>query len=140
MLEFIFFHPKPAQLFIDFLDQHQIKSSQSLDDEDVISIKMEMNEDEDLLEKIEERYDELLVMNQEIFENEESTEDDFVVAGIVVNLKDGQSVYADVDTQILVKLMNTLTSVELGDLINGIVDAVENPDQRTPCERQRSKK
>jgi hypothetical protein len=33
--------------------------------------------------------------------------------------------------------MGVLSPIEVGDFVNSIVDAVENPDKRTPCERKR---
>jgi len=138
MLEFAFFHPKPSQLFVDFLDQHKIESFQSIEDESLILIKIAILEDDALLDKIETCYEELLEMNQMLFEKA-ANEDEFVVAGVVVNLNDGRSVYADIDTKILIKLMEALSSFELNDLINAVVDAVENPDKRSPCERRRVK-
>ena len=58
-----------------------------------------------------------------------------VSAGVVVNLKDGRSVYANVPGDLLQRIMQALSPKELGELVNAIVDAVENPDDGPLCKR-----
>jgi hypothetical protein len=48
----------------------------------------------------------------------------------------GTSVYADVSPELLHKIMQAVTPEELGDLVNAIADAVEQPDSRPLCKRQ----
>jgi len=80
-----------------------------------------------------------LDMNQTLFENEQPEDNsEYTGAGVIVSLKDGRTVYADIDTPLLTKVMSALSPIELGEFVNHIVDAVENPDQRMPCERQRN--
>jgi hypothetical protein len=62
--------------------------------------------------------------------------ENFGSAGVVVNLSNGTSVYADVSPELLQKIMQALTPEELGDLVNAIADAVEQPDSRPLCKRQ----
>ena len=54
---------------------------------------------------------------------------------MVVNLASGDTVYARVDPGLLGRIMQVLTPQELGEVVNAIVDAVENPDGRPLCHR-----
>jgi hypothetical protein len=93
-----------------------------------------------LNEAIERRYDELLTLNQQLFETEHPEDvDNHHAAGVVVNLADGSTVYADISPRLLGRVMEVLTAEELGELVNAIVDAVECPDQRSLCQRVRDR-
>ena len=65
----------------------------------------------------------------------EDTTPDQQSAGVVVNLKSGDRVYAEVPSALLARVMAALTPEELGTLVDAIVDAVENPDARSLCQR-----
>ena len=67
-------------------------------------------------------------MNQQLME--ESTKGNS--AGVVVNLKNGTTTYADIEPYLLCKIMKVLTPEELGEVVNSIV---ESPDSRALCER-----
>jgi len=137
MLEFAFFHLQPNQLFCDFLTKKSVPFQKS-EDEGVFSIKISLDTNETLLEEIESQYDILLDMNQTLFENEQLEDNkEYTAAGVIVSLKDGRTVYANIDAPLLTKVMSALSPIELGEFVNCIVDAVENPEQRMPCERQR---
>jgi hypothetical protein len=58
-------------------------------------------------------------------------------SGVVVNLKDGRTVYAEVRPALLSKVMGAISPEELGELVDAIVQAVEDPDERTFCQRMR---
>ena len=131
-IEYIFFHEQPFKLFVNFLKQQDLVPDTS-SGEDSYEISLPDNLDDLLTDVIENEYDRLFEMDQQLME-EVSQEN---AAGIVVNLKDGTTTYADINPVLLSKIMQVLTPQELGDVVNAIIDAVEYPDDRSLCERAR---
>ena len=133
-IEYIFFHEKPFKLFVAFLEQQKLAPVTSSDD-DSYEVSLPDNLDDSLSDDIENEYDRLFEMNQQLMEDTSRESS----AGVVVNLKDGTTTYADINPALLGKIMEVLTPQELGDVVNAIVDAIEGPDDRTLCERVRDK-
>lgn len=139
MLEYVFFHRVPFDLFTEFLRDQGIRPEAGCDDGS-FEVRLPEGLDDALNEAIERRYDELLTLNQQLFETEQAEDvDNFHAAGVVVNLADGSTVYADIPPRLLGRVMEVLTAEELGELVNAIVDAVECPDQRSLCQRVRDR-
>lgn len=137
VLEYVFFDTRPRQRFVDFLRARGIEPQLSEDDE-VLTVALSDELDEVLGDEIEVFYDQMLEYNQELHDGEAAAGDDgYYSAGVVLNLKDGVTVYAQVDPRLLGRIMQVLTPQEFGDVVNAIVDAVESPDSRTMCQRMR---
>ncbi len=138
MLEFVLFHEKPLELFVGFLKTHNIEAVTSEDD-GVYEIKIPEDLDEQLLETIEEKYDELMDMNQELYymENAPSAEN-FRMASIAITLKNGDSTMAHIRPELLAAVLEAISDDELFELVQTIVEAVENPDERTYCQKVRA--
>ena len=136
MLEYVFFHQSPLDEICGFLQRkgvpfEQVESSESL----LLAIE-EQSINDSMADIIDEYYDEMLDLDQSIYDQGMvEDEENYASAGVVVNLMDGQSIYADVPGNLLKKIMDVLSPQELGDLVNAIADAVENPDKRTLCKR-----
>ena len=88
----------------------------------------------DVIDKVEEYYDEMMELNEALISTEEG-EEEIKNAGITVNLSDGTTVLADVDPNLIYKLSEALKPQEILQLVNAIADAVENPDKRPLCKR-----
>jgi hypothetical protein len=137
MLDYVFFHPVPYQRFIDFVHGKGL-TPRCTEQEESFEVSLPETLDDDLSEEIEACYDQLMELNQTLFERElDHDSDNYHAAGVVVNLADGQTVYADVPPALLGKVMSVLTPQEFGDMVNAIVDAIENPDERSLCQRMR---
>lgn len=129
MLEFIFFHTTPLNLFTVFLKQNGFEPETKQEDETYTVIIPE-DMDDDLYDQIEEKYDVLFAMNEELDES------GVHMASITLTLKDGRYSYADVDPKVLGKVIGVVSSDEFTDLVKSIVDAVENPQEKSICTRQ----
>ncbi len=136
MLEYVFFHAQPFDEFVAYLNELGLQPDIQTD-EDCWEASLPEDLDDELSEKIEERYDQLMEMNQQLFDAEQP--EGYHTAGVVVNLAGGETVYAQVNPLLLGKIMGVLTPEELGDVVNAIVDAVEKPDERSLCQRMRDK-
>ena len=131
MLEFVFFDARPRQRFVDFLAAHDVACELSVGD-DSLGVAIDEDIDDGLLATIEAFYDEMMALDQALFESDEEFAG-HQAAGVVVNLSSGERVYARVDQHLLARVMGVLTPQELGELVNAIADAVENPDTRPLC-------
>jgi hypothetical protein len=137
MLEYVFFHEEPVRRFCSFLSELGLSPSHGNSGESWLVTLEEEKVDDATADRIDAFYDEMFDLDQQLYDSgmQEDSEN-FGSAGVVVNLKDGTSVYADVPPELLHKIMQTLTPLELADLVNAIVDAVEKPDDRPLCKRQ----
>lgn len=134
MLEFIFFNKKTCDLFADSASSPGIEPIIENEDESYI-VRLPEDIDDVILEKLEDYYDELLDMDRDLAEQEEGSADDIHAAGISVQLKNGRTVYAGISPELLNRVMKNISSEELNILVCAIVDAVENPDDRSLCQR-----
>ena len=136
MLEYVFFHQQPLGQFCEFLRGKGIPFQLLDSSESLLLAIEEQSIDDPMADIIDEYYDEMLDLDQSIYDQGMvEDEENYASAGVVVNLMDGQSIYADVPGNLLKKIMDVLSPQELGDLVNAIADAVENPDKRTLCKR-----
>lgn len=131
MLEFVFFDDRPRRGFVEFLAQRQVPYVLETA-EDSLLVAIPEDVDDALMAAVEARYDEMMTLDQSLFETA-SDDPGHQAAGVVLNLATGEARYARVDPVLLGKIMAVLTPEELGDLVNAIVDAVENPDLRPLC-------
>ena len=134
MLEFIFFNQKTCALFEKYASSLGIEPIIETEDESYI-VRLSEESDEVILEQLEDYYDELLDMDRELAEEEQGSTDDINSAGISVQLKDGRTVYASVSPELINRVMQNISTEELNILVCAIVDAVENPDERSLCQR-----
>ncbi|RLJ18677.1 hypothetical protein DJ030_11590 [bacterium endosymbiont of Escarpia laminata] len=133
MLEYIFFDERPWRRFIEFLQDQEMVPETSKDDEGWL-VMLPEDIDDDLNDRVEAFYDKMLDFN-EILVAEAEGEGHVHAAGVNITLKDGRTVQAAIDPKIMRRLLEVVTAEELGDLVNAIADAVENPDQPSICQR-----
>ena len=135
MLEYVLFNAETCARFCAFLVDRGLKPETRPGDPGVVVCLAEDSVDDALADAF---YDEIFALEQQIFDgNADPASDNYHAAGVVVNLKDGRAVYAEVSPALLNKVMQALDPRELGELVTAVVDAVENPDQRTFCQRMR---
>jgi hypothetical protein len=137
MLEYVFFDERPRDQFVTFLQQKSVELKLE-EDEGLLKVWISEDLDDDLDEAIEDFYDDMMALNQQLYEDENNeAEVGYNAAGIVLELNTGENVYAQVDPELLGRIMTVVTPDEFNTVVNAIVEAVENPDARTPCQRIR---
>lgn len=137
VLEYVFFDERPLGRFIHYLGQLGLTPQQE-EEEGLFKVFLPEDLDEVLMERIETQYDELMELSREIYEQEgDQAEVGYHAAGITVQLAGGENVYAQVDPGLLARIMEVLTPGEFNEVVNAIVEAVENPDTRSLCQRMR---
>ncbi len=136
MLEFIFFHQAPVKIFMEWLQSQNIQAETTQQDE-AYTITMDENMPDDLYDAVEAKYTELLEYNEDIMKQEQGDELGYHMAGIAVHLSDGRVSYAEVDPKLMGRIISVVSPEEFSGLVDAIVTAVENPQEKTFCERQR---
>lgn len=136
MLNYIFFHEKPFKLFIDYLKLKGLTPQTDTEDE-CFEVTIPEDMDDGLNDDIEEEYDRLFEMNQELMESQQQSEKNYSMASIDVPLGDGTISQAMIKPELVNKLMAALSTQELSEVIQIIVGAVENPESRSFCQRVR---
>jgi hypothetical protein len=134
MLEFIFFHQNICTQFTDLLAEHNIEYQINHDDEHItVSVPEDM--DDELIEQLEEKYDQLLDLSRDQTDIDEGQHtENYQKASLLISLNDGRKSYAHVDMDILNRALRMISTEELNTLIEAVVDAVENPDDRSYCQ------
>ncbi|MFM1892250.1 MAG: hypothetical protein RLZ44_1327 [Pseudomonadota bacterium] len=136
MLEYVFFDERPYERFVAFVREQGLVPVCDCT-EDGFEVALPEDLEAGLGERIEAFYDQMLELNQALYDHEAGQgNDNYHAAGVVLQLQDGNTVYAKVDPALLGRVMTVLTPQEFGDIVNAIVDAVERPDSRTLCQRQ----
>ena len=140
MLEYVFFNAEPCARFCAFLRGHGIEPGLAEGEPERLVQVEEDLVDDDLADTLDAYYEEMFALDHAIYSEETASGGhEYAGSGLVVNLKDGTAVYADVPPALLGKAMAALSLAELSDLVNAIVDAVENPDRRSLCQRARER-
>lgn len=134
MLEFIFFHHNISKLFTDFITGLGIEYRVE-DDAETITVSVSEDVDDERVEQIEDEYDRLLDLSREQTDSEEGEDrQNYQKASLLITLKSGDTSYAHIDTDIINRVLRTISTGELNQLIEAIADAVENPDDRSYCQ------
>ena len=134
MLEFIFFHHNICKLFTDFIAARDIEYHTTEDDE-TITVSVSEDLDDDLIEQLENEYDRLLDLSRDQTDSDEGeSRENYQKASLLITLKNGEISYAHVDMDIINRIMRTISTDELNQLIEAVADAVENPDDRSYCQ------
>ena len=134
MLEYIFFNKKTCDLFEKTATSSGIKPVIHCEDEHFIA-RLPDDLDEVVIEKLEDCYDELLDMDRDLVEQQEGLAEDIHAAAITIQLKDGRIVYASLEPELLARVMQNISADDLNTLVCAITEAVENPDERSLCQR-----
>jgi len=133
MLEYVFFDERPWARFADFARGQGLQPECSCG-EDSLLVSLPEDTDDTVCDRLEAFYEQMMEMDEQIVAKLEG-EGHQHSAGVTVSLGDGRSVLAAVDPGVLARVMTVLTSQEVGELVNAIVDAVEHPDERPMCKR-----
>jgi len=134
MLEFIFFHHNICSIFTDYLSALNIEYRIE-DDGDSIIVLVADDVDDVRLEQIEDEYDRLLDLSREQTDSDEGQgAENYQKASLLITLRNGNKSYAHVDMDLINRVLRMINTDELNQLVEAIVEAVENPDDRSYCQ------
>jgi hypothetical protein len=93
--------------------------------------------EDELADNIDAEYDRLLDMNRELMGIDDNSDTNYAMASVNVHLKDGLISEAFIEPDLMNRIMQVLTPQEFGRVVQSISRAVENPDDRSYCQRVR---
>ncbi len=132
MFDYVFFNATVRDRFIDELRRLGVPcESRTTEDELTVSVDEELPDE--ILEHIDALHERLLDEEQALIEQTEAPERH--AAGIMIQLRDGRSVQAAVDPDLLNRLLQAVTIEELGGFVQTIAEAVEHPDDVAFCHK-----
>lgn len=135
MLEYLFFTQPVADKFIAFLNNKSLEWSQHNDPMlGSIVIKTSEDIDDDLWDELDDFHESLGEEDQKLIEStmvDDETETN--AAGIYIQLKDGSQTVAQIDPDVMNRMLDVISMDEFNSLIETIVSSVENPDDSPIC-------
>lgn len=135
-LEYLFFTPNIADKFIQELRERNLEYSQESESvQNAIVLKIPEGVDDDLWDELDDLYDELSAEDQAVLEAGLEDESSKSAAGIYLQLAGGKQTVAQVDPDVMNRILSAISMDELNEFVDIIVRSVENPDDSPICER-----
>jgi len=130
MLEYVFFDQELRSRFITYLHEHGLAADTY--DADGYIVTMSDDIEEELWDKIDHKYEQLLQENADLLEN---TEDALLInaAGVQVVLASGDIGMIRLSPDLVSRLLTVISQEELRDMVQTVAEQVENPDNRPLC-------
>jgi hypothetical protein len=138
MLEYLFFNQAVADKFVVFLKQKKLSYEQHIDPMlETIVIKTPEELDDKLWDKLDEYHEKLGEEDQTLLEQalvDDATETN--AAGIYIQLAGGRQTVAQVDPDIMNRMLEVVSMDEFNQFVETIVSSVENPDDTPICKKK----
>ncbi len=138
MLEYLFFNQAVADKFAVFLKQKKLSYEQHIDPMlETIVIKTPEELDDKLWDKLDEYHEKLGEEDQTLLEQalvDDATETN--AAGIYIQLAGGRQTVAQVDPDIMNRMLEVVSMDEFNQFVETIVSSVENPDDTPICKKK----
>jgi hypothetical protein len=137
MLDYVFFQDEPRQRFIAHLAGLGIRWTQEVRDPETLVTIDDTELDDHVSERIEIVYDELLAMEQALYDASHSgPEYAGEGSGVVATLSDGRTVYAHLPTDLVSRVLMAITPDELAVIVEAVAEAVEGANRRRQPQAQ----
>lgn len=137
MLEYLFFTQQIADKFIIFLEKKSLAWEQC-DDPMLGSIVIKTSEDiaDDLWDELDDYHEEIGIEDQKLLEAGLDDETETNAAGIYIQLADGGQTVAQIDPDVMNKMLSVISMDEFNSFIETIVSSVEKPDDSPICHKK----
>ena len=139
-LEYIFFHQSVSDKLCSNIDNLGI-AYQVKEDDDIITVSHDDDLDDALLDKIENRYDELFDEESRLVNNPDNLDEELErdVVGVGVELADGRLIQVRLAPGITKRILTVLSTEELRVMANEIALQVENPIDGPLCKGEKKR-
>lgn len=135
-LEYLFFTQGIASKFIKELEARELPYTQQTEPvQNAIVLQISESVDDDLWDELDDLYDVLSDEDQAILEAGMEDESSRSAAGIYLQLQDGSQTLAQVNPEVMNRILSVISMDELNDFVDTIVRSVENPDDSPICQR-----
>lgn len=136
VLEYLFFTRAIADQFAETLTAYGLPYQEEIEAvQAAIVFKIPETVAENYWDELDDLYDELSIADQALLEA--SVEDEMAgsAAGIYLQLANGQQTIAQVDPDLVSRILSVLSLEEFNQFIDTIVKSVEQPDESAICQR-----
>lgn len=136
MIEYLFFNAEISMKFIALLKQKEVEWEEAKENVHG-SIILRVSEDigDELWDELDDTYDDLSEEDQLLLEAAMADDDDVSTAGIYIQLKGGKQTVADINPDVMNRMLKVISMEEFNDFIEVIVNSVEEPDDTAICQR-----
>ncbi len=135
MLEYLFFNREIAEKFIAFLNKKSLKWEEYIDPMlDGIVIKTPEDIDDKLWDELDDYNESLGPEDQKMLEEAmDDTENETNAAGIYIQLAGAKQTVAQVNPDVMNRMLEVISMDEFNSFVETIVSSVENPDDSPIC-------
>jgi len=136
MLEYLFFNQEVADKFIVFLNDRELEWTQ-YDDPMLDSIIIKTSEDitDELWDTLDDYHDSLGDEDQKLLEKILSDKTETNAAGIYIQLAGGGQTVAQINPDVMNRMLGAISMNEFNDFIEAIVSSVEKPNDSPICHK-----
>lgn len=124
MLEYVFFQDEPRQQFLTFLAGQGVAWGLEARGSEIVVVIDDSALDDELLGRLELLYDDLFDLERSLYEQRRGRAEGR--RGVVLSLKDGRAVTAELPGELVDRILTVLSPEELGCLADAIAQAVES--------------
>lgn len=136
VLEYLFFTREIADQFAEQLAARSIDYQEVTEAvQEAIVFKIPESVGQEMWDELDDLYDELSVADQALLEAEVEDESAQAAAGIYLQLANGQQTIAQVDPDLVNRILSVLSLEEFNQFLDTIVKSVETPDASAICQR-----
>ena len=132
ILEYLFFTRDIANQFTQVVDAKKIPWKEAVESMHQ-SILIQILEDDmgEHWDEIDDFYDELAIADQ----NQLELDPDVSTAGVYIQLQQGKQTVAQVNPEVLGRILSVVSADEFSEFVDIIAKSVENPDDASICQR-----
>lgn len=137
MLEYLFFTQEIADKFIAFLNAKNLQWSQEIDPMlNSIVVKTSEDIEDDLWDELDDYHEILGVEDQQLLEETLIDSDSETnAAGIYIQLGNGEQTVAQINPDVMNRMLGVISMDEFNDFVETIVSSVEMPDDSPICKK-----
>jgi len=135
MLEYLFFNQIIADKFTAFLQSKKLTWELTKDPMlESIVVKTPEDIEDELWDELDDFHESLGAEDQKLLEeNLEDTEEETNAAGIYIQLANGNQTVAQINPDIMNRMLGVISMDEFNEFVETIVSSVENPDDSPIC-------
>ncbi len=134
MLDYIFHYSDSLTRFTRFLESRRIPY-QSRDDALGLIVAIAEDLDDAIVDAVESYYESLLQEQESLSSTLNGETAGKTSTALSVQMSGGKTVYASIPAEMMRRLLSVLSPEEIGQLVDAIASAVQNPDPRPICQR-----
>lgn len=135
-LEYLFFTRPICDQFIEILNERKIPWTEGVESvHGYILIQILEDDIGEHWDAVDDIYDELTAEDEKRLEESSDDDADISTAGVYIQLKDNRQTVAQVNPDVLSRILGAISSDEFAELVDVIAKSVEEPDDAPICQR-----